>query len=691
MPSEEVRGARWAKPGPPPSCEGRSPLLVLRIELPEIFNDSSDIEQLMPSSDCGGQGNRILNRGFALTMRPTSGKPFSTSDVIGKVLTQLKGVGQEVETFNFEQQTDIRKLDARIDDALEAAELRSVYYAELRKLILKAADFVVTMRCQCLKELDRMREEISRLKRVQENGGSTSVVDDITFFSAEDFLPPSWGLIMEALDDRRWARFRCGGGANADEKDASRRSSFAKFADIFGAQRNKTVATKGTDSATQTDFQVVDVVAHLSVQEVNHCARLPKAAASAPHVGRTSLHRKKFRPPVIDTRQTLATSPRSVQGCLDSMRVSTFDSTQRLLPEAASLGNSPNTASPVSPFSPRKRLSSVAWSPRSSVSETHAAEMSRAGRSSRPDVVATGQNFGIPASGSSPTSSSHSLSPNARFQPSDKEKLCHLDSTHSLRTSSACGSSPTAATTGEHVKAVTGSGLGSSLRFFSVDGRSSSTDKFVSEHWTSDRSIGTVDTSQAALVASSMCSSVAVTSVNESFVNSAGMCASNEACVGETKLVPLNSRFVSVGVQWSPRGCPSTRSSASSVVCAANPGLDSEMRKAPEIVSKRTLSSRWSCSVAAQERIALEAHGQRQALRPKTIHFGFECPLVATAPPVAAVATPASARSGASLPSVSPEPARIGRASPGPSPSLPVRASRHLRPHGRSNIVHLPV
>eukprot|EP00927_Polykrikos_kofoidii_P050124 TRINITY_DN44059_c0_g1_i1.p1 TRINITY_DN44059_c0_g1~~TRINITY_DN44059_c0_g1_i1.p1 ORF type:complete len:613 (+),score=93.93 TRINITY_DN44059_c0_g1_i1:36-1841(+) len=238
-------------PSPPlaPACEDRSATLVLRFHAPELCDDATTEARssLDSKNSVSGDGSTTFEHGFALVLRSPAAKPLFLSRIIDKMICQLKVEGFEVEAFNTGVPANVKALDTRVDAALEAVELRKTYYKELRELMLKAADFVVKMRSQCLKELDRLRGQVSMLRQRQGQADAAPAADDVTFFSAADFLPPSWNQIMEALDELRWRRLTMG------DKESSREGKFARLADTFSQQAFVTMKRSCQEVATQTD------------------------------------------------------------------------------------------------------------------------------------------------------------------------------------------------------------------------------------------------------------------------------------------------------------------------------------------------------------------------------------------------------------------------------------------------------
>lgn len=216
--------------------DGRQPQLFLRLWAPDLWDEHQKGEA---ASDADAKLN------LALCVQPATGRPLGISRVLGLLLASLRQEGLHVEGFNLSNdQPESSRMsasaaakalpleahgwDRQVENALEAAEIRQKYYQELRTFAANSVDSCLRMRTQCLKEVDRLRQEVQRLQRLLQQQNSTLLGDetsakvnvygeDVTFFHVDDFLPPSWDEIIKALDEFRWKRSQVLKGNTPDQ------------------------------------------------------------------------------------------------------------------------------------------------------------------------------------------------------------------------------------------------------------------------------------------------------------------------------------------------------------------------------------------------------------------------------------------------------------------------------------------
>lgn len=210
-----------------PSTEGQAPQLFVRVFAPELCDYWQVDDNTAPEETPFG-----LDLDLTLALKPPGGKPFSISRVLGLLLASLRQEGLEAEGFDLgrgpKEMSGLaaaealpmaaRGIEDRVDTALERTEVRSLYYSSLRSMAQSSLESMLRMRRDCMREIDRLRQEVSKLRRLVSKTNADGVADsgelphcfadDVTFFSVEDFMPPSWMEILKALDYFRWKRVK---------------------------------------------------------------------------------------------------------------------------------------------------------------------------------------------------------------------------------------------------------------------------------------------------------------------------------------------------------------------------------------------------------------------------------------------------------------------------------------------------
>mmetsp|Transcript_82788 Transcript_82788/g.146243 ORF Transcript_82788/g.146243 Transcript_82788/m.146243 type:complete len:711 (-) Transcript_82788:65-2197(-) len=254
-----------------PAAEEQAPQLFVRIFAPELCDYWQSEEEPRPEEKTHG-----LDLDLTLALKPHGGQPFSISRLLGLTLAALRQEGLEAEGFDLSAgpawlsaaaaaealPAAARGLEARVETALERTEVRSRYYHELRSMAQRAVESMLRMRTDCMRDLDRLRQEVVRLQHGSKE--APHVAENVTFFAVEDFMPPSWKEILQALDELRWSRQKPKSReAQAAWEAAETRDAFQRLSDLSW-QRSKgpgedSVAaapdapTDLADAAVQTD------------------------------------------------------------------------------------------------------------------------------------------------------------------------------------------------------------------------------------------------------------------------------------------------------------------------------------------------------------------------------------------------------------------------------------------------------